>query len=56
MEDLDRIRQNDIKLKEGRLRLDIRKRFFFTVRVEPVVVDASFLETLMDRLDGARRT
>ena len=42
--------------KEGRLRLDIRKRFFFTVRVEPVVVDASFLETLMDRLDGARRT
>jgi len=55
----NRTRGNGFKLKEGRFRLDIRKKFF-TVRVlkhcnrfPREVVDAPSLETLKARLDGA---
>ncbi|KFO53960.1 hypothetical protein N302_14542, partial [Corvus brachyrhynchos] len=49
---------NGFKLKEGRVRLDIRKKFF-TMRVVrhwdslPRAVDAPSLEMFKARLDGA---
>ena len=43
---------NSFKLKEGRFRLDVRKKFF-TVRLPREVVDAPSLEVFKARLDGA---
>ena len=53
------MRGNAFELKEGRFRLDIKKKIFtvrvvrLSYRLPKVVVDASSLETFKVRLDGA---
>ena len=55
----DRTRSNGFKIREGRCRLDIRKKAFTLRMVKPwprlprEVVDAPSLETSKARLDGA---
>jgi len=55
----DKTRSNGFKLREGRFRLDIRKKFFIIRLAKPwhrfprEVVDAPSLETFKARLDGA---
>ena len=44
---------NGFKLKEGRFRLEIRKKFFAMNRLPREVVDVPSLEVFKARLDGA---
>ena len=57
----DRTRGNGFKLKEGRFRSDIRKKFFYNKGAEALeqvpreVVEAASLEMFKVRLDHAMR-
>jgi len=59
--DIDRIRENSFKQREGRLKLDIRRKFFTQKvvrhwnRLPSEAVDAPSLEVSKAKLDGTLR-